>query len=166
MSLVETIQRRKILSAVLSLGVLLVIAVSAFAITMKIAPVSSGWWGPINEDDGIALKGYDAVGYHQSQQALPGSEAITFHWEGVTWRFTSEENRTAFAQDPQRYAPQYGGFCATAVSAGVTADIEPGSWQIVEGKLYVFNGEDPKQSWREELDSGIIARGDANWATR
>ena len=166
MEFLNTIKRHKIISGIVAGAALLVIVIGTFAVTNKIGPVASGWWGPINEISGVALKGYDAIAYHQSNKAIPGSDSITSTWSGVTWHFATESNRNVFTSDPARYAPQYGGFCATAVSSGFTADIKPQAWQIVEGKLYVFNGKDPMASWVGEIPSGVISRGDENWATR
>ena len=153
-------------SIVIGVVALLVVAVVSFAVSNKIAPVSSGFWGPINESDGVAIKGYDPVGYHLAGKALPGSEEITTEWKGSVWRFVSEDNRSAFQSDPDRYSPAYGGFCGTAVSNGFTADVNPQVWNVEEGRLFLFNGDDPKADWVGGLGSGVIATGDTNWATR
>ena len=68
--------------------------------------------------------------------------------------------------NPARYAPRYGGFCATAVSAGFTADVKPEQWQVHDGKLYLFADADPKEDWIAARDDGVIDRGDENWASR
>jgi YHS domain-containing protein len=73
------------------------------------------------------------------QQAGPvkGSAQFSYEWQGATWLFSSAENRDRFNAEPDRYAPQYGGFCAYAVSKGRTASIDPEAWKIVDGKLYL-----------------------------
>jgi hypothetical protein len=150
----------------MALLVLLIVAIGSFVISNKIAPVSSGYWGPINESYGVAIKGYDAVAYHTSGKALPGSESLTREWMGSTWRFVSDDNRSEFRSAPDRFAPAHGGFCGLAVSSGFTADTKPQAWHIAEGRLFLFNDEDPKADWVASLQSGVIATGDANWATR
>jgi hypothetical protein len=97
---------------------------------------------------------------------MPGSAAIDFDWGQVEWRFASEANRLAFQNDPQRYAPQYGGFCATAVSNGFTAEIEPDVWHVADGRLFLFNGEGSRADWLAALGSGLVEQGDVNWAKR
>ena len=137
-----------------------------FAVTYKVAPVSSGWWGPINESSGLALKGHDPVVYHTEGAAKPGLASITHRWKDITWQFASNGNRSLFVANPARYAPRYGGFCATAISAGFTADIKPKQWHVHDGKLYLFADADPKEDWIAALDDGVIDRGNENWAGR
>ena len=92
---------------------------------------------------------------------MPGSAAIDFDWGQVEWRFASEANRLAFQNDPQRYAPQYGGFCATAVSNGFTADGLPLGMQIagrpfdeatVLRAAHAYEGATPWRNRRPKLD--------------
>lgn len=92
----------------------------------------------INADgDGTAIHGYDPVAYFTEGRPTRGSERYSYTWQGAEWRFASEENRRLFEADPERYAPQYGGFCAFAVSRGGTADIDPEAWSIVDGRLFL-----------------------------
>jgi YHS domain-containing protein len=84
----------------------------------------------------VAIKGYDPVAYFKSGKPVEGTGTHEHRWMGATWRFASAANRDAFAADPQRYAPQFGGYCAWAVSQGYTADIDPEAWTIVGDKLY------------------------------
>ncbi len=150
----------------LGFGVIVVAAGLLFAATNKVAPVSWGLWGPINEENGLAGKGYDPVAYRTEGSARPGSADISLNWSGVNWRFTSEENKDLFASAPETYAPQYGGFCATAVANGLTADIDPEIWHVEAGKLYTFNNQGAKASWLAELGEDVVFRGDENWEFR
>jgi hypothetical protein len=81
---------------------------------------------------------------------------------GATWRFASAEHRDRFAVDPERYAPQYGGYCAWAVSQGYTAKIDPAAWKIVDDKLYLNYSKDVQSQWSSDIP-GNIAKADANW---
>ena len=81
---------------------------------------------------------------------------------GATWYFACAENRDRFAADPERYAPQYGGYCAWAVAHGYTAKIDPEAWKIVDGKLYLNYSKDVQADWAEDIP-GNISKGDANW---
>jgi len=110
----------------------------------------------------LALKGYDAVAYFNEGRAVEGSDQFTHEWNGAKWRFASAENRDSFVSRPERYAPQYGGYCAWAVGHGYTAKGDPEAWKIVEGKLYLNYSKDVKAKWEQDIP-GFIAKGDENW---
>src|SRR4029077_1390107 len=90
----------------LAVGVSVVVLVSAVA-RAETPPVAA-----VNAADGFALKGYDAVAYFTTGEPTPGVDEYTHRWKGVTYRFASAENRDRFRADPERYVPQYGGYCA------------------------------------------------------
>jgi hypothetical protein len=116
----------------------------------------------LNLRQGVALKGYDPVAYYADGAPAAGDPAITYQWQGATWQFSTAEHREAFKADPARYAPQFGGYCAFAVSRGTTADADPDQWAIVDGKLYVNNNAFAKKLWDQDRPGNIVA-GDANW---
>ncbi|MEM6639718.1 MAG: YHS domain-containing (seleno)protein [Pseudomonadota bacterium] len=109
-----------------------------------------------------ALKGYDAVSYFTAGKPQKGKKSISHEWNGATWLFTSEENRDLFAGDPERYAPQYGGYCAWAVSQGYTASGDPKVWKIVDDKLYVNYNKKVGKTWSED-PQGFIKLANENW---
>ena len=109
-----------------------------------------------------AIKGYDPVAYFTEGRPVKGSGEFEYEWMGADWRFASAENRNAFAADPEKYAPQYGGYCAYAVSQGTTADIDPEAWKIVDGRLYLNLSRDVQTIWERDVP-GYIQRADANW---
>lgn len=111
---------------------------------------------------GVAVGGYDPVAYFTDGKATRGSKGITLEHQGVTWRFATEANRTAFEAEPAKYAPQYGGYCAWAVSRGYTAKGDPNAWKIVDGKLYLNYNRSVQRSWARNTASNI-RKGDANW---
>lgn len=113
-------------------------------------------------EDGIAIRGADPVAYFTEGAYTPGSDEFTHDWEGATWQFASAENRDLFAANPEEYAPQYGGFCAYAVSQGTTASIEPTAWEIVDGKLYLNYNDKIQARWAKDIP-GYIAQADQNW---
>jgi YHS domain-containing protein len=118
---------------------------------------------PVNKDRaGLAIRGYDPVAYFTDGKPTPGVAAHSFEWRGATWRFASAEHRESFAADPERYAPQYGGYCAKAVSENNTAAIDPAAWKIVDGKLYLNYSLKVQELWEEDIPSRI-ARADENW---
>src|ERR1043165_4807807 len=96
---------------------------------------SGGGVEPVYKFSGaLALKGYDAVAYFNDGTAVEGSEQFTQEWNGAKWRFATASNRDLFVSEPQKYAPQYGGYCAWAVGHGYTAKGDPEVWKIVDGK--------------------------------
>lgn len=110
----------------------------------------------------LALNGYDAVAYFNDEKAVKGSNNFTHEWKEAKWRFANPANLDAFAREPEKYAPQYGGYCSWAVGHGYTAKGDPEAWKIVDGKLYLNYNQDVKAKW--EIDTpGYIAKGDDNW---
>ncbi|MDA0268943.1 MAG: YHS domain-containing (seleno)protein [Cyanobacteria bacterium] len=111
---------------------------------------------------GIALKGADPVAYFTDGTYVQGEAAYSHDWNGATWHFASAENRDQFASDPDQFAPQYGGYCAWAVSQGKTAAIDPNAWDIVDGKLYLNYNQNVKDRWVEDIP-GNIDKANQNW---
>ena len=95
----------------------------------------------------LALSGYDPVAYFTVGKPTLGSANLEADWDGATWRFASEENKLAFLENPEKYAPQYGGYCAYAVSQGSTAAGSPNAWSIVDDKLYVNINQAVRGLW-------------------
>ncbi|MEM9811217.1 MAG: YHS domain-containing (seleno)protein [Pseudomonadota bacterium] len=142
--------RRTVLTAALALPALTVVR-PALAMT-----------DAIYAEGGVAIDGTDAVAYFTEGKPVAGSSDHTFDWNGATWRFSSAANRDTFAADPEAYAPQYGGYCAWAVSEGYTASTVPDAWRIEEGKLYLNFSRRVQRRWERDIP-GNIARADANW---
>lgn len=140
-----------------TLGILLglVLAVPGPAEAAK-APVSTGLFG------NVAVSGHDPVAYFREGKPVPGTRAHVATWKGAEYRFASAANRDAFKADPERYAPQYGGYCAWAVSQGYTASADPKVWKIVDGKLYLNYNAEVGRRWAQDIP-GHIARANANW---
>ena len=118
----------------------------------------------INKDlNGVAIKGYDPVAYFTVGKAVKGKSQIRYSWKGASWWFSSAANRDKFVADPERYAPQYGGFCASAMVTGKFIDINPKVWKIVGGKLYLSYNLKYFEAFKRNL-SVNIKRADRNWA--
>lgn len=118
---------------------------------------------PVNKNGkGVALKGYDAVAYFELQRPVKGAAGFSYPWMGATWWFSNPEHRDKFAADPAKYAPQYGGYCAYAVSKGHTANVNPEVWKIVNGKLYLNFAGFVQRRWEKDQEKRI-ADGDKNW---
>ena len=107
-------------------------------------------------------QGYDAVAYYQQSAPVKGSSQFRYQWRGATWLFANAENRELFQADPERYAPQYGGYRAYAVSKGHTASIDPEAWKIVDGRLYLNYSKGVQKKWAEDVPGNIV-NADRNW---
>lgn len=112
-----------------------------------------------------AIGGADVVAYYslkQGDDAVMGDKAFSYDYMGASWRFSSAENRDLFAANPEKYLPQYGGYCAFAVSKGFTKPVDPDYWHIVDGKLYLNYNFFADRKWRNDR-AAAIAQGDVNW---
>ncbi|PSU45494.1 YHS domain protein [Photobacterium frigidiphilum] len=117
-----------------------------------------------------ALDGYDTVAYFTEGKPVKGNSAYITEYKGADWYFSSKQNRDLFVKNPDKYAPQYGGFCAWAVAAkNDRAPGDPQQWTIVKdtnnvAKLYLNYDKTIKQRWEQDI-SGFIVKGDKNWPT-
>lgn len=112
--------------------------------------------------DGLGARGYDPVAYFTQAKPVRGSASHQLEWGGAKWRFASAASLEAFKADPARYAPQFGGYCAWAVSQHYLAPGDPTYWKIVDGKLYLNANARAKQLWEAD-QAEAIKRGHANW---
>lgn len=110
----------------------------------------------------VAIDGTDPVAYFTEGRPVEGEAKFTHEWNGATWRFASASNRDRFVADPERYAPQFGGYCAWAVSQGYTASTDPDAWKIVDGKLYLNYNKSIQARWERDIP-GHIAAAEGNW---
>lgn len=113
--------------------------------------------GKINKSflKGIAIEGYDPVGYFLENRALKGNPNISFKWQDAVWYFVSSANRDLFAADPIKYAPQYGGHCANGMSEGHKVSGNPEIWRMIAGKLYFFYAQTGRDRWATNTDQWI-----------
>ena len=112
--------------------------------------------------DGVAIRGYDTVAYFTENRATKGNPEFTHLWRDVKWYFANAEHQALFTANPERYAPQFGGFCALGVSKGKAVAADPEAWTIVEGKLYMKFNEDARDRWRKDKDKAI-EKAEENW---
>lgn len=135
---------------------------AAVVIVSLTASVASAQTRVVNQSQGVAIKGYDPVAYFTQSDAVKGDATHRHIWNDATWLFATAANRDAFAADPEKFAPQYGGYCAYAMSRNYIADITPTAWKIVEGKLYLNNSRPVHVWWQADI-AGNIAQADTNW---
>ena len=113
----------------------------------------------------LSISGYDPVAYFTDGRPVQGKADFETSWHKLRWRFASSEHRDLFTKDPQRYAPQYDGYCAMGTSNEATAHkdtVDPEAWAIVDGKLYLVHNRFWLEKWREQA-AEYIKRADASW---
>jgi len=139
------------------------LAVALFLVTLagplqaQVDAIYTGWFS------NRAISGYDAVAYFTEGRAVEGSEDHVVEYRGAEWLFSSEAHRRLFEQDPEAYAPAYGGYCAYAMAEGDTVSAEPDLWTIHEGRLYLNYSERINERWQQDME-GYIEAADAEWA--
>jgi len=114
-------------------------------------------------DEG-AIQGYDAVAYFKEGKPLKGKSEFSTLWNGAQWSFSSKQNLEMFKSNPEKYAPQYGGYCAYGTSEGHKAPTQPDAFTIVNGKLYLNYNKDVRTEWNKNKKERIL-QADKNWPT-
>src|SRR5215469_10904674 len=119
-----------------------------------------------SEEPKLSISGYDPVAYFTDGKPVQGKSEFEYLWHKLRWRFANAEHRDLFAKDPDRYTPQYDGYCAMGVSAGGEGHkdtVDPEAWAIVDGKLYLTHMSQAMDDWRQN-PADYIKQADANWA--
>jgi len=119
-----------------------------------------------NLHNGVAIDGYDPVSYLADQRAVEGKKSLSLTHQGVTYYFSTQSHRDAFKADPAKYEPAYGGWCAFAMGdSGEKVEIDPETFKIVDGKLYLFYNKffnNTLTSWNKD-ETRLKASADKNW---
>jgi YHS domain-containing protein len=113
-------------------------------------------------EKGVALDGQDVVAYFTQGKPVQGNQRFTHRWNGATWQFSSAQHRDLFAQNPEKYAPQYGGYCAKAASDGNLATTVATAWEVRGGKLYLNYDASAQAEWQQDT-ANKIKKANANW---
>lgn len=118
------------------------------------------------ETSGLAIQGYDPVAYFNSGKAMEGKKEFSVNHNGVTYHFTSKQNMEEFTRSPARYEPQFGGWCAFAMGKkGDKVEIDPETFKIVDGKLYLFYNKyfnNTLKSWNQD-QARLKSQAERNW---
>jgi YHS domain-containing protein len=126
-----------------------VVFTAVFVLLLSIASAVSAL-PPINTDkNGVAIKGFDTVAYFTAGRPVKGKSTFSYKWKNATWLFSSKENQVMFMKNPQKYAR-------------TTADIDPESWAIVDGLLYLNLNKRIQRRWQKDIP-GNITKADRNW---
>ena len=117
-----------------------------------------------SEEPKLSISGYDPVAYFIDGKPVQGKTDFEYLWHKLRWRFSSGEHRELFVKDPDRYAPQYDGYCAMglAMEKGHKATADPEAWVIVDGKLYVMHSLAGRENWLQNVTENI-KRDNENW---
>jgi YHS domain-containing protein len=119
-----------------------------------------------NLDDGVAIKGYDPVAYFNMGKAVKGKSSFSASYHGVNYHFISAEDLSSFQANPEKFEPQYGGWCAYAMGHdGSKVQVDPETFKIIHGKLFLFYNRffnNTLKTWNQD-ESKLHAQADANW---
>ena len=142
----------------LSLALVAIALAGCGAIT---AQNPSGSLRPVNAvadgaDSGVMLKGADVVAYFTQNQYVQGSPQFKSDYQGVTFRFSSAENKALFDREPTKYQPQYGGYCADGLVYGIPWGGDAETWRMVNGKLYIFGGAGSRDAWMLDEPRNLV----------
>ena len=142
------------------------VAVLLTLVLFLAAPLHAGVPGstsPINVDaGGLALSGYDPVAYFEDGKPTRGVESLSASYGGARYLFASESHRKLFLENPRKYVPEYGGFCAVGTSFGEKVDVDPETGKVVNGKLYLNNGAKALEIFNHDTLK-TISRANQNW---
>jgi YHS domain-containing protein len=137
-----------------------------FAFSVTFAQSSPKKLSEYNLENKIAIQGYDPVSYFKQNKAVKGKKEISATFEGVIYQFSSTANKEIFSKSPGSFEPQYGGWCAYAMgSTGEKVEINPETFKIIDGKLYLFYNayfNNTLKSWNK-AEVSLKAKADANW---
>jgi YHS domain-containing protein len=139
---------------------------AVLALTMTAATVAFAQSGSTSvnvDDNGVILKGYDAVAYHTEMKPVQGTPQFTATHDGAIYRFASASNRDAFKANPAKYAPAYGGYCAMGVAVGKKLDGDPAAFTVANGKLFLNVNQNVKGMWAKDI-AGNNKKADTNWS--
>lgn len=120
-----------------------------------------------NTTSGYVSEGYDVVSYFTNKEPLEGENKLTTTFDGAKFKFSSEKNFNLFKANPKKYIPQYGGYCAYAMGKkSEKIDVDPESFEIIDGKLYLFYNSwinNTLKSWQQEGAEELKKQADINW---
>ena len=111
---------------------------------------------------GVAIRGYDPVAYFTDSKAVKGSKKFSYTWLGTEWRFRDKGNLEQFKSDPEKYAPQFGGYCAYGVSENHKSPTDPDAFTVVNEKLYLNYSIMVKELWTGDREKHIV-NAEKNW---
>ena len=135
-----------------------------FSLGLVTAAIAGDLLKPVNKGpDDVAILGYDPVAYFTESRPVKGKTEFSHSWQDANWHFASAKHRDMFAAEPERYAPQFGGHCAMALTEDVIKVVDPEAWTISDGKLYLTFSMKGREKFRKDIP-GNIKKSEDNWA--
>lgn len=134
------------------------------ALALAAPPINNLKGGLFGGRADVAILGYDTVAYFTAGKPVKGQASFSQEWMGTKWLFSSQANLDLFKASPEKYAPQYGGYCAYGISQDNLVGIEPDKFTVLNGKLYLNFDADIQQKWLKD-PAGFIKQADAKFAT-
>jgi hypothetical protein len=116
---------------------------------------------PAQSGPRVVLRGYDSVAYFTDNKAVKGVPTISYEWDESRYQFSSAKNRQTFSANPDRYTPQFAGFCTAAMAKGVKVEANPEIFMVVNGKLYTFAS--PRARDAALADPILVIHATKNW---
>ena len=147
--------------SLLALPVLLMLSITAAMAAPPINTLKAGLFGGRSD---TAILGYDTVAYFTEGKPVKGQDGFVTEWMGAKWKFASQTNLDLFKAAPEKYAPQYGGYCAYGVTQDNLVSIEPDKFKIVDGKLYLNYDASVQDKWQKDI-AGYIKQADAKFSS-
>ena len=129
---------------------------------LSVVVAASAFAGEYFEKDGVAISGYDPVTYFAEMKPVKGSPEFHAEYQGSTFYFSTATNRDRFTMQPDKFAPQYGGYCAFGMAKGYKAVIDPAAFTVVNDKLYLNYSESVRSQWKMDIP-GYILKANTNW---
>jgi YHS domain-containing protein len=117
---------------------------------------------PVFSTKAGAIRGYDPVAYFTQHKPVKGKTNLVYEWQGAKWHFANKENLEAFTATPEKFAPQYGGYCAYGVAQGYTPETDPAAFQVVDDKLYLNLSKVVLKRWQQDIP-GYVKDANENW---
>lgn len=114
------------------------------------------------DKDGVAIQGYDPVAFFTDSKPVEGNPSIRSNYNGALYYFTSAEHKASFDTNPQKYIPQFGGYCAYAASIDTISPIDPNYWEIVDGRLLLQHNQRAWDAWHKDAPGNLV-KADKNW---
>lgn len=141
----------------------------AKSIVLSLAMVFAGATFAADKDmnadtNDIAISGYDTVAYFTKNMPVAGSDQFTATYKNTIYKFSSAQNRDVFRANPEKFAPQFGGYCAMGVAMEKKLNVDPMAWRVVDGKLYLNLNKDVQTKWASDIP-GHLATAKENWPT-
>lgn len=147
-------------------SVIVLAAAGLGLLTMSVAPSDESALDsaalPISVSSGVAIDGYDPVAYFTDGEPVLGTSCLEMEYQGTAYWFSSQENLDQFAENPSAFAPQLGGYSVFGMAKGKRYDVNPSSFDIIDGKLYLSRNDKVRQLWQANRD-GYLGRAEENW---